>query len=69
MQVLSHNKTTQSIKSNRSYKQYKMQLCGKKKKEKKRKEIHTCVARGRYVALGIWGFITWVSFIRPRRGD
>ena len=55
MQVLSHNKTTQSIKSNRSYKQYKMQLCGKKKKEKKRKEIHTCVARGRYVALGIWG--------------
>ena len=40
----------------------------KKGKEKKRKEIHTCVARGRYVALGIWGFTTWVSFIRSRRG-
>ena len=27
--------------------------------EKKRKEIHTCVARGRDVALGIQGFTIW----------
>ena len=40
-----------------------MQLCGKKNgKEKKRKEIHTCVARGKDVSLGIQEFKIWCEF-------
>jgi len=34
----------------------------KKKMEKKRKEIHTFVARGRGVSLGIRGFTIWHDF-------
>ena len=30
--------------------------------EKKRKQIHTCVARGRDVSLGIRGFTIWCEF-------
>ena len=30
--------------------------------EKKRKEIHTCVARGRDIPLGIQGFTIWCEF-------
>ena len=42
-----------------------MQFCEEKKwkrKEKKRKEIHTCVAKGRDVSLGIRGFTIWCEF-------
>ena len=38
-----------------------MQLC-EKKMEKKRKEIHTCVVRGRDVSLGIREFTIWCEF-------
>ena len=38
-----------------------------KKKEKKRKEIHTRVVRGRDVALGIRGFTIWCEFYSTKK--
>ena len=40
-----------------------MQLCEKKKKEKKRKEV----ARGRDVSLGIQGFTVWCEFYSTKK--
>ena len=34
----------------------------RKKRKRKRKEIHTCVVRGRDVVLGIRGFTIWCEF-------
>ena len=42
-----------------------MQLCEKKKW--KRKEIHTCVARGRDVSLGIREFTIWCEFYSMKK--
>ena len=42
-----------------------MQHC--EKMEKKRKEIHTCVARGRDVSLGIQGFTVWCEFYSTKK--
>ena len=35
--------------------------------EKKRKEIHTCVARGKDVFLGIQGFTIWCEFYSTKK--
>ena len=45
-----------------------MHLCEKKnEKEKKRKEIHICVARGRDVSLGIGEFTIWCEFYSMKK--
>ena len=38
-----------------------------KRKEKKRKEIHICVARGRDVSLGIGEFTIWCEFYSMKK--
>ena len=38
-----------------------------KKKENKRKEIHTCVTRGRDVSFEIQGFTIWCEFYSTKK--